>query len=290
MKVQVVHGHQCELGEGPVWDSKNNVICWVDILNGEIHEYSPSKKNHKMYPVNKMVGCIAVCSDNNFILASTSGIGFLDRETGKVEYVDNPESHLPGNRFNDGKCDPAGRLWVGSMSISEDANTGAVYAFSNNESDLKIKNTTISNGMAWSLDHQTFYFIDTPTQTVVAYDYDKADGNIKNKRVVIRIEEKEGFPDGMTIDSEGMLWIAHWGGWQVTRWNPKTGEKLRSIKFPAAKITSCTFGGKDLKHLFVTSAKVDLTDEELQEQPLAGALFVVKDCGYQGVPTVLYRT
>lgn len=283
MEVEVVHGHQCELGEGPVWDAKNNVICWVDILNGEIHEYSPTKKNHKMYPVKKMVGCIALCNDNNFILASTSGIGFLDRETGKIEYVDNPESHLPENRFNDGKCDPAGRLWVGSMSLSEASNTGSVYLFESNKSILKIENTTISNGMAWSADHKTFYFIDTPTQTVVGYDFEMVTGEIGNKRVVLEIEEKEGYPDGMTIDSEGMLWIAHWGGWQISRWNPDTGDLLKRIKLPVAKITSCTFGGEDLKDLYITSAKVDLTDEQKKHQPLAGSLFVIKNCGYQGI-------
>ncbi|MFX0557828.1 SMP-30/gluconolactonase/LRE family protein [Maribacter sp. CXY002] len=289
MKIEVVHNHQCELGEGPVWDAQEEVIFWVDILQGEIHHYSLQRKQHKTYAVNEMVGCIALCNDGNFILASKSGIGFLNRATGEIEYVENPESHLPENRFNDGKCDAVGRLWVGSMSLLETPNAGSVYVFENNRSTLKIKKTTISNGMAWSADNKIYYFIDTPTATVVAYDFDLNTGSISNKRVVIAIDEKEGYPDGMTIDQEGMLWIAHWGGWQVTRWDPNTGELLYRIKLPAAKITSCTFGGTQLNDLFITSAKADLTDEELKNQPLAGSLFVIKNCGYQGVPAFKFN-
>jgi sugar lactone lactonase YvrE len=120
----------------------------------------------------------------------------------------------------------------------------------------KISDVTISNGMAWSLDRQTFYYIDTLSFEVAAYDYDDATGNINNKRAVIKIAAGDGSPDGMTIDNQGMLWIAHWDGWQVTRWDPNTGAKLLRIELPAARITSCTFGGENLQDLYITSAKV----------------------------------
>ncbi len=142
--------------------------------------------------------------------------------------------------------------------------------------------------MAWSPDHQTFYYIDTPTLEVVAYDYAVETGRISNKRIAIGIPAEEGFPDGMTIDKEGMLWIAHWDGWQVTRWNPNSGKKLLSIPLPAAKITSCTFGGDDLQDLYITSACTGLTEKMHDEQPLAGSLFVLKNCGFQGIEAAVF--
>lgn len=289
MEIATVYPHKSELGEGPFWDAKKNAICWVDILNGHIHEYVVDADSYKRYDTQKMVGCVGICKDRNFILATTKGIGFLNRFSGAITYVDHPEKGISGNRFNDGACDPAGRFWVGSMALSEETGAGSVYMFHNGISIKKIENTTISNGMAWNADNTLFYFIDTPKRSVVAYDYQLENGTISNGRTVIAIDEKEGFPDGMTIDSEGMLWIAHWGGWQVTRWNPETGKLLMRIKLPAAKITSCTFGGKDLKDLYVTSAKVDLTEEELKEQPQAGSLFVIRNSGYQGVPGFIFK-
>jgi len=196
-----------------------------------------------------------------------NGFAFIDRASGEVKMIANPENHLPCNRFNDGKCDPAGRFWAGTMSLSEEPNAGNVYVLENKLAHTKtIEDVTISNGMAWSLDHQTFYYIDTPTLEIVAYDYE------------------EGYPDGMTIDNECMFWIAHWDGWQVTRWDPNTGEKLYRIKLPVAKVTSCTFGGENLEDLYITSAKIGLTKEELEKQPLAGSLFVMRNCEFKGMP------
>jgi sugar lactone lactonase YvrE len=282
---EAVLQHTCLLGEGPVWDHKRRLLYWLDILNGEIHQYSPHQKTHRTIGVNQMIGSIAVCTNGNFIAALQNGFGFVDPVTGKVTMITDPESHLPGNRFNEGKCDPAGRFWAGTMALSEEAGAGNVYfVHTDLEVTKKIGTVTVSNGMAWSGDHQKFYYIDSPTSEIVAYDYEESTGHISNKKVIIRIATEDGFPDGMTIDNEGMLWIAHWNGWQVTRWDPATGKELLSIQLPAAKITSCTFGGDDLEDLYITSAKVGLTEEELLEQPLAGSLFVVRNCGYKGLP------
>ena len=277
--------HKCLLGEGPVWDVQRNMICWVDILKGEIHEFSPEQKTHKTIPVHQMIGAVAVCTNGNFIAAVQNGFASIDRESGEIKMIEDPELHLPGNRFNDGKCDPAGRFWAGTMSLKEESNMGNVYTIKNDVKAIKkIEAVSISNGMAWSLDHQTFYYIDSPTLEIAAYDYEKATGHISNKRIIIKIATEEGSPDGMTIDNEGMLWIAHWGGWQVTRWNPESGEKLHSIQLPVAKVTSCTFGGVGLEDLYITSATVGLTEDELKEQPLAGSLFVMHNCGFKGMP------
>lgn len=285
LQIDVVVEHKCLLGEGTVWDAKRKVICWIDILNGEIHEYEPEQKTHKTIPVHQMIGSLAVCTNGNFIAALQNGVAFIDKISGEIKMIADPESHLPNSRFNEGKCDPAGRFWAGTMSLSEELNAGSVYVVEKDLSITKrIGNVTISNGMAWSVDHQTFYFIDTPTFEVVAYDYDKSTGQIINKKTVIEIPKEDGYPDGMTIDNEGMLWMAHWDGWQVTRWNPNSGEKLCCVELPVARVTSCTFGGENLEDLYITSAKVGLIKDELEKQPLAGSLFILRNCGFKGMP------
>jgi sugar lactone lactonase YvrE len=176
------------------------------------------------------------------------------------------------------------------MSVNNISNTGTVYMINNDMTySSRIKDVTISNGMAWSPDHKTFYYIDTPTFEVAAYDYDIETGQIRNKRVAFTIPEKEGMPDGMTIDEEGMLWIAHWGGWQVARWDPGSGRKTHSIRLPASRITSCTFGGSKLQDLYITSACIGLTEKQHEEQPLSGALFVVKNCGFKGFEATTFN-
>jgi sugar lactone lactonase YvrE len=289
LSYEVITSGACLLGEAPLWDAANKTICWIDILNGYIHEFIPSKNEHKKVAVNDMIGAIALCTNGNFLAALKSGLSLIDRDNGKITLLCHPEVHLPENRFNDGKCDPAGRFWTGTMALSEKEEAGSVYMIEKDLShSIKIEGVTISNGLAWSPDNKAFYCIDTPTFEVVAYDYEVETGNISNRRVVITVPKIEGFPDGMTIDHQGMLWIAHWGGWQVARWNPMTGEKLSSIPLPAARITSCTFGGKDLQDLYITSARVGLTQKQLEEQPLAGCLFVIKNCGFRGIETVAF--
>jgi sugar lactone lactonase YvrE len=279
----VVLEHQCQLGEGPVWDFERKIIIWIDILRGEIHEHSPAEKWHRILPVYEMIGSVALCKDGNFIAALQSGFAFINRSTGEIKKIINPEEHLPGNRFNEGKCDPAGRFFAGTMSLSETKEQGSFYMLKDDGSvEKKLENLSVPNGMAWSLDYRTFYQIDSPTSQVLSYNYDIKTGNFSNRKVIISIPKEEGFPDGMTIDSEGMLWIAHWNGWQISRWNPHTGQKLGSVPMPVANVTSCTFGGGTLNDLYVTSASAGLTKSERNVQPLAGALFILRDVGHKG--------
>ena len=289
--IEVVPVPRCILGEGPVWDNKLKTICWVDIINGEIHEYDPLLKAHRSIPVEQMIGTVVVCDNGDFGVALKNGFGFIDREGSHLHMVGNPETHLPGNRFNDGKCDPAGRFWAGTMSHTDEPEQGSLYVLEKDYSiTKKIDKVSISNGLAWSPDHRTFYYIDTPTFTVAAYDYDEDSGRISNKRVIIEVSPEDNNPDGMTIDSEGMLWIAHWDGWQVTRWDPNTGQKLLSIPFPVARVTCCTFGGENLQDLYITSARRGLTDDESEKQPLAGSLFVIRNIGFKGMPAFEFKT
>ncbi|WPV02015.1 SMP-30/gluconolactonase/LRE family protein [Mucilaginibacter sp. cycad4] len=287
---EVVVPHRCLLGEGPVWDAQMNTVCWVDIPNGEIHEFSLTDNGFRTMAIKDKIGAIALCTDGRFLAALKSGFAFIDRQNGKIKLIDHPEAHLPGNRFNDGKCDAVGRFWAGTMALSEETGAGSLYMIENDLSaTVKIKGVSISNGLAWSPDNKIMYYIDTPTFEVVAYDYDIQTGNIANKRVAIQIPEKEGFPDGMTIDMDGMLWIAHWGGSQVARWDPDTGAKLLTVQLPVAHVTSCTFGGTHLNDLYITSARVGLSEKQLIEQPLAGSLFVVRNCGFRGMETAAFH-
>lgn len=290
MKPKIVCAHTCDLGEGPIWNCSKGLICWVDIVNGEIHEWSPNLKTLRTISVNRMIGSMAICTDGNYVAALKDGFGLINRDSEKLKLVMNPEEHLPKNRFNDGKCDPTGRFWAGTMSLSEEPNKGSLYMMKQDGGvSKKIEKTTISNGLAWSLDYKTFYFIDTPTFKVVSYDYNNTTGELSNKKIVLSIPKKNGYPDGMTIDDEGMLWIAHWEGWQITRWDPSTGQQLTSFKLPVARITSCTFGGESFEDLYITTAKVGLTKEELKEQPFAGSLFVIRNCGYKGLPAFKFN-
>ncbi len=290
LKVKAVIPNRNILGEGPVWDIEKKVICWVDIFKGEIHQYSPAKNEYTVLQLNQMIGSLAICDNGDFITALENGLAFVERKTGYVQMLVDPESHLPGNRFNDGKCDPHGRFWAGTMSLAEQPGAGGVYMLDKEYTvQKKIEGVTISNGMAWSLDHNTLYYIDTPSYGVAAYHYNEVNGNIRYKKMVFKVSEDDGFPDGMTIDSDGMLWIAHWDGWQVARWDPASGEKLLSLPLPVSRVTSCAFGGDDLTDLYITSASEGLSDEDLEKQPLAGSLFVVRNCGFQGVPSFLFK-
>ncbi|MCE6991066.1 SMP-30/gluconolactonase/LRE family protein [Dyadobacter sp. CY323] len=282
-KAEVVLDHCCHLGEGPVWDPADQRILWVDITEGKIHQFFTKEKKHKVFSAGQMVGAIAFTGGGELIAALQHGFFSINLETQRMRAIADPEANLPGNRFNDGKCDPAGRFWAGTMSVHDEEKAGKLYVLDTNGSvSVKIEDVTCSNGMAWSPDHKTFYYIDTGAQEVVAYDYNIENADITNKRSVIKIAPEEGFPDGMTVDHEGMLWVAIWGGWKVQRYDPGHGQLLDEIHLPVSLVTSCTFGGENLEDLYITTARKDLSEPDLRAQPLAGSLFVVRQSGYRG--------
>lgn len=285
MKYEVVLAAQCELGEGPVWDDEHRRILWVDIVQGNIHQWYIADRRHVMIHLGEVVGAIALRKNGGLVAVLRNGFAQIDMRNGSVNYLAYKERDLINNRFNDGKCDSKGRFWAGTMDdVDNTVGAGKLYALNLDYSvSPKERDVTCSNGMAWSLDDQVFYFIDTYTQSVVAYDYASDAGIISNKRVAISFPLEEGLPDGMTIDDEGMLWIAFWRGWKVARWDPNTGKKLMEVKFPVSQVTSCTFGGEDLRDLYVTTARAGLTNSDLRAQPYAGSLFVVRDLPCGGV-------
>jgi len=287
---EVIYKGDNELGEGPVWDEQHKRIIWVNILQGEIHWLYPASGKHGCCQVGQPVGTIVIAGNGSILAALHHGFAFVDLDTAGVVMITDPESHLPLNRFNDGKCDTKGRLWAGTMSMNDATNMGALYML---DDELKVtkkaSDISISNGLAWSPDNKTFYYTDTPTREVWAYDYESETGTIQNKRTILSFNESDGYPDGMTIDAEGMLWIAFWDGWKVERWNPENGELLAAIKLPVSRPTSCTFGGNNLQELYITSARQNLSDAAISAQPLAGALFVVKNTGQKGLPLNYFK-
>lgn len=279
---EIVIDHQCELGEGPVWDAQKQIILWLDIKQGKIHQFNPINNQHNYFNVGEMVGCIVPREQGGFIAGLANGVAFINIENNTVQHIVNPEEGI-GNRFNDGKCDASGRFWVGTMSLKEEENKGNLYVV---ENDLfikkKIDNLTIPNGLAWNADNTIMYFINTPTDYVFAFDYNIENGEISNQRVAIDLSHEDGHADGMTIDEEGMLWIAFYGGWRVARYNPVTGKLLQQIEMPVENVTCCTFGGANLNDLYITTASQGMSDEALKQQPHAGKLFVIKNLDVKG--------
>lgn len=285
MTVQKLVDLNCKLGESPVWDAERSAICWVDISGMAIHEFQTESRSLHTIHIGQMVGCIALDNSGDFLAALEKEVVLIDRFTGaRKTRIANPEQGMIHNRSNDGKCDAKGRFWFGTKSLTDEPGAGSVYRVADGVCSLQIPGVTISNGIAWSGDNRTLYYIDTPTCQVVSYNYDLETGSISNKRTVIQVAEEEGFPDGMTIDTEGMLWIAHWGGFQVARWNPFNGEKLFSFRLSVANVSSCTFGSPNYEDLYITTAQSETGINVSSIKSDEGCLFVIKDCGFKGLP------
>lgn len=284
--VELAVDMKAALGEGPCWDDQNKLLYWVDIQGMKIHIHNPQDNSNKFIQLKQQIGAIVLRENGGAVVALQNGLYFLDLQTEELTLITDPEEHLPNNRFNDGKCDPAGRFWIGTMGSAQSASLYTLYP--DLELQHKESNVTISNGLAWSPDQTKMYYIDTPTKQIVSYDYDISSGSISNKQVAITIPDTDGHPDGMTIDAEGNLWIAHWGGFQVSCWNPVTAEKLDSIPIPAPQVTSCTFTGDALDTLYITTARVGLDEEALAQSPQAGGLFKVK-LNVKGTPSYRFK-
>lgn len=265
------------LGEGPIWDAKKQLLYWVNIMESQVSIYDPSSQTNRTIDVGQYAGTVVARASGGLMLALHHGFASLDVETEEVTMIHEPEPDKPNNRFNDGKCDPAGRFWAGTMSMEERASVGTLYCMETDQTVRSmVENVTISNGLVWSQDNSTMYYIDTPLGTVDAFDYDLETGNIGNRRPVITIPDGQGFPDGMTMDAEGMLWVAHWDGARVTRWDPQSGTLLDTVHVPATQVTACAFGGPNLDQLYITSARRGLDEAALAEHPEAGNVFVTE--------------
>jgi sugar lactone lactonase YvrE len=286
--VEHVLSAQAELGEGAIWNPHDQQLYWVDIEGPALHIFNPATGHDRQLPTGSRVGTVVPAGPGFVVVALQNGIHRLNTATGELTLLTNPLTD-PNLRFNDGKCDPAGRFWVGTMHLQGHPKSAALYRLDADQSIHSVlSQVTISNGIVWTADARTMYYIDTPTRTVQAFDYDNATGSIANGRAVLYIPQRHGDPDGMTIDAEGNLWICLWGGARVECYNPETGALLHTIPVPAPLTTSCAFGGPDLQTLFITTARQGLSKKILAQYPLSGDLFAVRP-GAAGIAAPSYQ-
>lgn len=274
-------GMQCELGEGPLWDHRSGLWYWVDINAKRIHHYDPGMKRHKVFQTAVKVGALGLRKQGGFVAATSEGLGFWEPQGNQMHLVVHPEKGKPGARFNDGKVGPDGCFWAGTMTF-DDASS-SLYRWN---PDLSVQTLqagiTISNGLGWSPGLDMLYHADTRRQTIFVYAYDQASGAITNQRAFCVFQPGEGFPDGLTVDAEGNVWCALWGGWRVVCLTPE-GKIVDEVQVPTANPSCCAFGGGDLGELLITTAFEGMRESERAQQPLAGDLFMVRP-GVKGRP------
>jgi xylono-1,5-lactonase len=279
------------LGEGTCWSVREQSLWWVDILRNRLYRYTPASGAQREWTLPDTVSAVAERrAEPGLIVTLRRGFAFFDPEGGSLRMLAEPEPERAGNRFNDGKCDAQGRFWGGTMDMACEAPTGAFYRYDGDGRCSRAFDAgyPVTNGPAWSLDGHTMYVNDTARRKVFACDFDAASGTLGAPRLFLQFDEVDGYPDGMTTDAAGHLWIAHWGGACVSCHDATDGSELARITLPTGHITNVTFGGPALTTLFITSARSGLSDAELSEQPLAGALFAV-ETGSPGQPANLFN-
>ena len=285
LTAELVVDGRWELGEGPIWDVQTGSLVWVDIMGQQVLRYRPGEPRAIALPTPLDVGSVAIRRGGGLVAAMADGFWLTEPDSEDWIRYRPVEADQPDLRFNDGKCDPSGRFLAGSMAYDKHTGAGALYRLDPDGTvERLLEDVSISNGLAWTPDGGTVYYIDTPLQRVDAFDYDATTGRLSNRRPHIILPPEVGSPDGMTIDTEGGLWIAMWNGWAVHRYSPH-GTLDLIVDVPASHVTSAIFGGPDYADLYITCAWSELTDEERAAQPHAGSLFRVRP-GVRGYPPV----
>jgi sugar lactone lactonase YvrE len=280
--VEVAIRSEALLGEGPRWDAATGRLLWVDIEAGALHLFDPARGDDRKILLGNRVGAAAPVQGGGVLVALADRLAVVDLDDESIRsLVEIP--HDEGMRLNEGVCDPAGRFWVGSMALDYAPGAGALYRYSSDGGlDRVLGEVTLSNGIGWSPDGGTMYYIDSMAYRVDAFDYDLSTGAISGRRPLIVIERGAGIPDGLAVDDDGGIWVALWGRGAIRRYAPD-GELDRMLAVPAHNVTACCFGGDDGRSLYVTTASVELSAEQLRERPLAGSVFVT-EAGVSGPP------
>ncbi len=277
IQAELVWNIRSELGEGPIWWKKS--LYWLDINAPRLHIYTPEIDNKQSFILHEKTGTVVPRAKGGFILAQETGLCVFDPMTEVTEPLPWPSNRPIVNRFNDGKCDPQGRLWVGT--IGRDKPIASLYRIDSSfEVTEMLTGIRVSNGLCWDENKGLFYYIDSPAGAIDAFDWDPDLAAISHRRQIARLPEGEpGVPDGMTIDRQGHLWVAVFNGSCVHCIDPDTGQSLEKITLPVPKTTACWFGGKNYDHLYITTASIQ---EDVDIYPLAGSLFVCRPgiCGY----------
>lgn len=288
VEVRCVTRAQALLGEGPIWSPRDNALYWVDILMPSVHTYHAADGSTSEVPLGSMASVAIPKASGGLLLATPGGLMNFDPATRRMSPLCHPEAERPANRFNDGKCDRRGRLWIASMDMATALNRGSLFRVDGDGSWRKMDTGfTVPNGLGWSPDDSRMYFVDTHRRALYEYDFDLMAGSIANRRTLIEFAPADGRADGLTVDDEGCIWIAMWDAWHIVRYAPD-GREIQRIRMPVPRPTSCCFGGPNLDILYVTSASVRLSEQALAEAPLSGSLFSMEIPGVRGLPEATF--
>lgn len=280
----VIHCHN-ELGEGPLWHPIQKRLYWLDILKKKVQCLDPETGNVQEFQPDQMITALGLRDEDTFIAACKEGLGIWNKRSNAFQLLQSPEEGKPNARFNDGKVDRGGRFWAGTMTTT-DASSTLYRLGADHQVTPMVPKVTISNGLGWSPDDRYMYYADTLRYTIYRYDFDVQTGAISNKCEFVRLSGQDGAPDGLTVDAQGVVWVALWGGWRVERYSPE-GIRLEQVRLPVAQPSSVAFGGADMDTLYITSAREGLSQEALCEQPEAGNLFACQP-GVVGLPEPFY--
>lgn len=278
------------LGEGVQWNHRDQAVWWTDIKSNVIFRYHLATRELQRWDTPEPVGCFTFCeTDPRILLALASGFAWFDRLTGDIEWLAKPEAHITGNRLNDGRVDRQGRFWAGSIveqRNSPDQSAGLFCLDGRGKASLHLSGLAISNGLCWSLDSRKLYHADSPTHQIKVYEFDAQTGRLGEGKLFVQTDT-EIEPDGSTVDVEDCLWNAEWGGGRLVRYNPQ-GAEIFELKTIVSQPTCMAFGGEDMNLLFVTSARIGLSEEALAAQPQAGNLFIYRT-DFKGVNECWYK-
>lgn len=285
--LQVVADVHADVGEGPCWDDATKTLLFVDVSPGLIYRLDPSSGRLKSRSVGQEIGAAIPRRSGGLVVAVRDGVGLLDNDEAELRIVAPIEGDNPDNRMNDAKCDPSGRLWAGTMAFDFAPGAAALYRVEGDHRyERVLDHLTISNGTGWSPSGEVMYFIDSGDRSVDRFDFDTTSGAVTNRRRLISFNDREGMPDGMTVDSDGYLWVGMFGAGLVRRFSPD-GVPVGHVAVPVSQVTSVAFGGPVLEDLFITTAAYMMTTEQLASEPHAGATFVCSP-GVRGLPSTPY--
>lgn len=281
--VSVAVGSQCLLGEGPVWNNSINSLHFIDIFEKRVHTYDPITGELASFLCRQEIGAVIPAENGRLLLLLRGGIYSSNMSGSETILMVPLESDKPKNRMNDAKCDPNGRLWAGTMDADGVDESGALYRYDNRGLVKILDSVTVSNGLGWSPDGRKMYFIDSGKQMLQVADYELESGMLRNLKALVEFDRSLGIPDGLTVDADGGVWVAFFGGSSVKRFSPE-GIMTHIVALPVSQVTSCCFGGSSLQRLYITTANVGLKENHKEEE-YAGNLFVA-DTGFSGIASV----
>lgn len=282
--ISILSPLHASIGESPVWDKKSGICYWVDIEGKIVYEFNWQTKRLQQYKFENRPSLVIPGNNGNLLIAFQGGVASFNKASGKLSWLTHLNADWSNMRCNDGAVDSLGRLWVGTMELNCKEGEGTVFCIKKNGIfTKKIEHVSISNGMAFSADNKRLYYTDSLKRNVVCYQYDANSGAIEFEKIAVDVPARLGLPDGIAMDAEGMLWVALWGGFGVSRWNVDTGVMADFIPIPVPQVSSCAFAGEALGHLVITTATKGMTEDELIKYPDSGHVFIVQP-GVKGLP------